>query len=616
MSGPSMSGVGVAQAPPGRPVRTPATAPDHHARRWWILATVAIAQLMVVLDNTIVNIALPSAQHDLAFSNNNRQWVITAYALAFGSLLLLGGRLSDIFGRKAAFVTGLIGFAAASAVGGASVNFGMLVASRAAQGVFGAMLAPAALAVLTTTFTDGRERGKAFGIFGAIAGGGAAVGLLLGGVLTEYLSWRWCLYVNLAFAVLALIGAAILLGHQSRPARRPSIDLPGTALISAALFCLVFGLANAETNSWSSPSAWGFLIAAAPLLVGFVFVQTRVAHPLLPLRIVLDRNRGGAFLAIMLLGVGMFGVFLFLTYFLQQTLQFTPVGTGIAFLPVVAGIMTTATTSTTLLLPRVGPRPLVPVGLAAAAGGLFWLTFLKVDSGYAGHVLPPLILFGLGIGLAMAPSINTATRGVRPADAGVASAMVSTFQQVGGSVGTALLSSIAGTAASDYLSSRRPTAGVLAEATVHGYTTAFSWGTAIFVVGAIVTAAVLKSGAPPAVTVHAPPARSTGVQPVQDRLLPALALIALARQIEQDGDSSLHLIRATARLAPHGGTTDAARARYAARHVLRPLAARILIDMVNRSQAAAGPSGPARTGPVNVAPPTAPTSPGSMALSE
>src|SRR5712671_5251405 len=262
-------------------------------RRWWILGVVGLAQLMVVLDATIVNIALPSAQRALAFSNADRQWVVTAYSLAFGGLLLLGGRLSDLVGRKQMLIIGMIGFACASALGGAAQNFSMLLIARAIQGAFGALLAPAALSTLTVTFTNPTERGKAFGIFGAIAGAGGAVGLLLGGVLTEYLSWRWCLYVNVIFSAIAVTGGLLLLKRQPRTRPRPRLDLPGVVLVSASMFCLVYGFANAATHSWHTPSTWGFLAAGGGLLVLFAAWQARAPRPLLPLRVVLDRNRGG-----------------------------------------------------------------------------------------------------------------------------------------------------------------------------------------------------------------------------------------------------------------------------------------------------------------------------------
>ncbi|HEX2298449.1 MAG TPA: MFS transporter, partial [Pseudonocardiaceae bacterium] len=317
----------------------------HYSRRWLILGVIGVAQLMVILDATIVNIALPSAQQDIGFADADRQWVITAYALPFGSLLLLGGRLSDLFGRKFAFLIGLAGFAAASALGGAAGSFELLVTARTAQGVFGAVLAPSALALLTTTFPEGKERGKAFGIFGAIAGTGAAIGLLLGGVLTEYLGWRWCMYVNLIFAGIAFLGAAALLHHR-RSGARPHLDVPGTLSGSAGLFCVVFGFANAESHSWGSPMVWGYLAAGTVLLAVFVMIQNRVAHPLLPMRIILDRDRGGSYLAVLLLGIGMFGIFLFLTFYLQQNLGLSPIRTGLAFLPMVGALMLTAISST------------------------------------------------------------------------------------------------------------------------------------------------------------------------------------------------------------------------------------------------------------------------------
>ncbi|MGF7235449.1 MAG: MFS transporter [Frankia sp.] len=465
------------------------------ARRGWILAVLGVAQLMVILDATIVNIALPSAQHDLGFSNDQRQWVVTAYALAFGSLLLLGGRIGDLFGRKRTLLVGLAGFAAASAVGGAATGFDMLVVARAAQGMFGALLAPAVLSLLTTTFTEPRERARAFGIYGVIGITGGAGGLLLGGVLTEYLDWRWCLFVNLIFAVVALIGGATLLEHT--PAEeRPKLDLPGTIAVSAGLFSLVYGFANAETHSWSATGTWGFLLAGVVLLAAFVVLQTRVAHPLLPMRVLLDRNRAGAYLTVFMAGIGMFGIFLFLTYYLQQNLGFSPIISGAAFLPMIGAVMITGTSGTTVLLPRFGPRRLISLGMFTAAGGMFWLTNLTVHSTYATDVLPALVIIGLGLGLSMAPSMATATGGVEPRDAGVASATVNTAQQVGGSIGTALLSTIAATATTHYLTGKTPTPDTLAHAAIHSYTTAFTWAAAIFAAGAIICGLLIRPGSP------------------------------------------------------------------------------------------------------------------------
>src|ERR1700683_5633382 len=430
-------------------------------RRWLILAVVALAQLMVVLDATIVNIALPSAQQALHFSNIERQWVVTAYALAFGSLLLLGGRLADLIGRKATFIAGLIGFAGASALGGAAGSFGLLVLARACQGAFGALLAPAALSLLTTTFEGTKDRGKAFGVFGAIAGAGGAVGLLLGGVLTQYLDWRWCLYVNLIFAAIACVGAIALLRGQSA-GRRQRLDLPGLVAEVAGMFCIVYGFSNAASDGWPAPPTWAFLAGGAVMLAAFGDVETRARQPLLPLRVVLDRNRAAAYLSILVTGAGMFGIFLFLTYYLQQTLGFSPVTAGLAFLPMAGAIIVSANLANIMLLPRIGPRWLVAPGMLAAAAGLAWLTRIGVHSSYAADVLPPLLLTSAGLGFVMSPAMNTGTARVTPSDAGVAAAVVNTGQQVGGSIGTSLLNTVAASAAASYLASHltpRLTAG-------------------------------------------------------------------------------------------------------------------------------------------------------------
>jgi EmrB/QacA subfamily drug resistance transporter len=464
----------------------------HFEKRWLILAIIGIAQLMVVLDATIVNIALPSAQQDLGFSNDSRQWIITAYALSFGSLLLLGGRLGDLFGRKWAFIGGLLGFATASAVGGAAGSFGVLVAARAAQGIFGAVLAPSSLALLATIFTDPAERGKAFGIFGAIAGGGAAVGLLLGGILTETLSWRWCLYVNLLFAVPTAVAAFRLLVNTAQ-ANRPKLDLPGTLTATTGLFALVYGFSNSETHSWEHPLTIGMLAAAVALLAAFAVIESRAAHPLLPLRVLADRVRGGSYLAIGISGIAMFAVFLFLTYYLQQTKGLTPIQTGLAFLPMTGAIVITAMAVNIRLLSRVGPRPLLVLGMAVGALAMVWFAQLTPTSSYAGHVLPALLVMGVGMGNIFAPAIASATYGVDPRDSGVASAMVNTMQQVGGSIGTALLSSIFASASASFAAGKPQSPQLLGEAAVHGYTVAFWISAGVFAFGAVVVGALMRS---------------------------------------------------------------------------------------------------------------------------
>ncbi|WP_210569994.1 MFS transporter [Streptomyces sp. GESEQ-4] len=465
-------------------------------KRWWILAIVALAQLMVVLDATIVNIALPSAQADLGFSDGNRQWVVTAYALAFASLLLLGGRIADLFGRKTAFLVGVAGFGAVSALGGAATSFEMLVAARALQGVFGALLAPAALSLLNTTFTDARERARAFSVYGAIAGAGGAVGLLLGGILTDALDWRWTLYVNVAIALVAFVGGWMLLSNH-RDAAGSKLDVPGTILVAGGLFALVYGFSNAETHDWSAPQTWGFLLAGGVLLAAFTWWQTRASHPLLPLRILLDRDRGASLLAMLITGAGMFGVFLFLTYYLQLNLGFSPTKTGVAFLPMVAALMVAAQVGTTMLVPRLGPKAVIPLGFAIATGGMAWLTAIGLGSDYVSAVLPQLIVIGVGLGLVMPPAMQMATGGVAAEDAGVASATVNAMQQVGGSIGTALLNTLAASAATSYLSGRDATNKLVqAQSTIESYTTAFWWSAGFFAAGAVIAFLLFRRGVP------------------------------------------------------------------------------------------------------------------------
>jgi EmrB/QacA subfamily drug resistance transporter len=456
-----------------------------------VLGVLAIAQLMMVLDATIVNIALPSAQQALHFSNANRQWVITAYALAFGSLLLLGGRIGDLFGPKRVFIAGAVGFAAASALGGAAQSFGVLVAARGLQGMFAALMAPAALSLVSKTFSDPRERATAFGIWGGIAGGAGALGLLLGGVLTESLSWRWTLLINVVFAIPAVIGAMVLL-RSDRRSTGSRIDIVGTITATAGLFALVYGFARAETHGWSSSTTVGFLAAGMVLLVVFAASQIRASHPLLPMRVVLHRNRGGSFLTLGLLGIGVFSVFLFLTYFMQQIKGYSPIMSGLAYLPLTIVLVISAGLANTRLLPRTGPRPLMAAGMALSAISFAIFAELGVHSSYATGVLPGLLFAGVGLGLVFAPATDIAVRGVSSNDSGVASALVNATQQVGGSLGIALLSTISASAAHHYATTSPPNASVVANAAVHGYATAYWWAAAIFTAGAIIAGLLLR----------------------------------------------------------------------------------------------------------------------------
>ncbi|MEU5040240.1 MFS transporter [Streptomyces griseorubiginosus] len=473
-------------------------------RRWWGLVVIALAQLMVVLDATIVNIALPSAQQDLGMSDANRQWVITAYTLAFGGLLLLGGRIADLVGRKRTFMIGLVGFAAASALGGAANGSGMLFAARALQGVFAAVLAPSALSLLTTTFTDPKERGKAFGIYGALAGSGSAIGFIVGGLLTEYLNWRWCLYVNVPIAVIAFFGALVLL--HDRPGHAGArLDVPGVLLGCGGLVAIVYGFSEAQPRGWSDPLVLTLLGGGVVLLAIFVWWQSRAPMPLLPLHIVKDRNRAGCFLTMGLAVIGMFGLFLFMTYYLQVVLAYSPVRTGLAFLPMTAAIIVGSTQISARLMNRVAPRMLMVPGMVLAASGMVILTQMTVDSSYTTEILPALLLMGLGMGLTFMPVFSTATAGVAPQDSGVTSATVNTSQQVGGSIGTALLNTIATTSSTAYITAHLTNpaqkALVVKEGVVHGYTVAIWWAAGIMllaglIAGLMVTAKPPKQGAP------------------------------------------------------------------------------------------------------------------------
>ncbi len=470
--------------------------------RWVVLTLLGIAQLMIVLDVTIVNIALPSAQQALRFSTDDRQWIITAYSLSFGSLLLLGGKLGDLFGRKLTFIAGLLGFAIASALGGLAPSFGALVAARALQGSFGALLAPSALSLLTITFHNSPDRPKAFGIFSAIAASGTSVGLLLGGVLTQTLSWRWCLYVNLLFSIPAAIAAARVVGSGGAMHPRPRIDFAGVAAASGGLFFLVYGFSNAETHAWSAGLTIAAFTASAVLLASFVTIEHRVRQPLLPLHIVADRSRGGAYASMAIVGAALFSVFLFMTFYMQQTLHFSPVRTGLGFLPLTGSVFIVAPLVQTKILPRVGPRAVIVAGMALGVIAMIVFTRLTPGGSYVAQVLPGLIPAGAGAACVFSASFATGTLGVQPSDAGVAAAVVNTAQQVGGSIGTALLSTIFASALATALTrpSRGPAAA--ADATVHAYTVGFTAGAVIFAAGLLLALVLLPSR-------RAVPARAT-----------------------------------------------------------------------------------------------------------
>jgi EmrB/QacA subfamily drug resistance transporter len=467
----------------------PAAAETGRDRRWLALAVIGVAQLMIILDAAIVNIALPHAQVALHISDANRQWALTAYTLTFGGLLLLGGRLADYFGRKRIFLVGLFGFAGASALGGFAQSAGWLFGARALQGVFAAVLAPAVLSLITTTFTEAHERAKAFAVYGAISGTGAAIGLIAGGALTEFLSWRWTLLVNTPVAILVAIAAVPLLKESKADGDR-HFDIPGALVATGGLALLVYGFTEASLHSWTAPLTLSLLAASVVLLAGFVWWEQRANNPMLPLRIVLDRNRGGSYLAFFLATLTMFAVFLFLTYYFQGVLHYSAMKAGVAFLPFPLGVITSSIIASKTL-PRFGPRVLATGGFSFAVLGLLWLTQLPADSAYLTHVVPSMLLISLGMGHVFVPLSSTALLGVPNHDAGAASALVNTMQQVGGSLGVAFLNTIATTATTSYAASH---GGLTNAAVVHGFTSAFAIGAGIMALAGLVVVTLIRAG--------------------------------------------------------------------------------------------------------------------------
>jgi len=465
--------------------------PELDPKRWLILTVIAIAQLMVVLDASVVNIALPTAQKALHISNVDRQWVVTAYSLTFGGFLLLGGRLSDFIGRKRIFIIGLIGFAMSSALGGSSVDGGMLFGARALQGIFGALMTPAALSMLSLTFTEEKERATAFGIYGAIAGGGAAVGLLLGGILTEYLGWNWCLYINAPIGIITVLVAIPLLKESVADGDR-RYDLFGAVTATAGLALLVYAFTEAAQDGWTASVTIGLLITATVLLTAFVIRELRTSHPLLPMRVLLERNRGGSFLASFLAGAGLFSMFLFLTYYFQESLGYSSLKTGVAFLPFSVGIILSAGLASQLL-PRFGPRPLMVIGFIMTGIGSLYLTTIGVGANFFTTVFPSECLMSIGLGLVFVPLTATSLLNVSGHDSGVASALVNTTQQVGGALGTALLNTVFTSAVAAFLVLHGKGKSALINAPIHGYKVVFVYSTVTFFIAMVVVAILVTA---------------------------------------------------------------------------------------------------------------------------
>ncbi|WP_433270544.1 MFS transporter [Actinosynnema sp. CS-041913] len=459
--------------------------------RWWALGILALAQLTDVMDVTIINIALPRAQADLGFSDLQRQWIVTAYALSFGALLLTGGRLADRFGARRTLLVGLVGFAAASVVGGLAQNFTVLVTGRAFQGASGALLAPAVLSLLNQIFTKPAERRRAFAVFGAVTGAGGAVGLVLGGVLTEHLNWRWGMYVNVPIVAVVLIASVFLL-RSTKPSDPVPVNLSSAVVAAVGLGLLVYGFDHAGSAGWGDAGALTLIGAGVVATTLFVLIQARSSAPLLPLRIVADRKRGAALVAVALTPVAMFSMFLFIVYYLQQVLGFSPLQSGVSFLPLLGGVVVGAVTASAKPFTRIPAAAAFAAAALVGAFGLAWLTLLPDYGRYWPHIGPGLIIAGLGVGVILALATNMATAGVAERDTGVASALVSALPQIGGALGVALLNAIAAETTTSRLHAiDRPTQQDVLSATVSGFTNAFFTGAMILVAVGIIAAFLL-----------------------------------------------------------------------------------------------------------------------------
>ena len=468
-------------------------------RRGFALVLISTAQLMVVLDATIVNIALPSIQRALHFSPVNLEWVVNAYALAFGGLLLLGGRLGDVFGRRRLFVTGLVAFSAGSLAGGFATSSTWLILARAAQGVGGAISAPTALSLIADTFPQGPARNRAMGVYAAMSAAGGAIGLVLGGIITEIASWRWVLFVNVPIGMLVVSAAPAVLPRSRRTPGR--VDLPGAVSVTAGMTLLVYGLARTTTHGWSDSLTVGTLASVAVLVVAFVAIESRGTHPILPLHLLADRNRAGAYGIMLCLASSIFGVSFFMTQLFQNVFRYSPLRAGLAFLPFSFGVALTSE-ATAKLVGRLGPRSPMTIGPLLVAVALAWLSRVDPASTYARDVLGPVLLLSVGLGLTLVPLTLGATTGVRTSDLGIASALLNSGQQIGGSLGLAVLVTVATTTSRRALSLRAVgvplTQAVQNRAITHGYAVAFLVGSGIAFAAFVLAASVIRVGRPPA----------------------------------------------------------------------------------------------------------------------
>ncbi|GAA4667101.1 MFS transporter [Gordonia humi] len=467
------------------------TEPKPARRRWWVLGLIALVQLMLALDASVVNVALPKVQETLSISDASRQWAVTAYALTFGGLLLLGGRIADFAGRKRVLLVGLVGFVAASALGGLATTASVLFAARGLQGAFAALMAPAGLAILSVTFTRARERGTAFGVYGAVSGAGVAIGLTVGGLLTQYTSWRWCLLINVPVGVIAAMICFVVL-TESKAAGRARYDVPGAVTATFGLMSLIFGITKGQEKGWTDSSTLGALATAAVLLVAFVAIEARSTRPLLPLRILLHRSRSGAYLASLLSGAALFSIFLFLSYYMQGVSGYSPVRTGLAFLPSALGVGIGSGIAGRLM-GRLTPRAVAVAGLVTTAAGMFLLTGLDLSSGYVVHLLPGEVVTAVGCGLVFVTAPSAAMTDIAETDSGAASALVNTAQQIGGSLGIAVLGAIAASITTGHLATHP---GDISAATVQGFRAAFLAGGIALAVGAVIVAVLIGRSEP------------------------------------------------------------------------------------------------------------------------
>ncbi len=461
-------------------------------RKWYALALLASAQFVVVLDAAIVNVALPSIGSDLKFSQDNLAWVVNAYTLVFGGFLLLGGRMADLLGRRRLFIWGLILFAIASLLGGLATSEGQLIAARALQGLGAALVSPAALSIVTNTFKEGAERNKALGVWGAVAGSGGAAGVLLGGVLTEYLGWEWVLWVNVPIGILAAIIAPRLLLESRADHATRHFDAAGAVTVTAGLSLLVFALVDANSAGWESTQTLGLLAVSVALIAAFVVIELRSAAPLMPFTIFRNRTLTGANVTGLLIGASLFSMFFFISLYMQQVLGYDALKAGLSYLPLAIVIILSAGVASQLVT-RLGYKPVLLLGLVLVAVGLVWFAFVPVDGSYTKHLLGPMIVAAAGLGFAFVPVTIAAVSGISDADSGLASGLINTAQQVGGALGLAVLAAVANSRTSDVIAEGGGSPAGLPNALTEGFQSAFWAGAGIAVLGIIAASLLIRS---------------------------------------------------------------------------------------------------------------------------